>query len=870
MIVKYNEIVRKIIIILILFLVLLPTHLSAANGYKKDIVIKETGGLKRNPGFITLTVEDPNLSGDDCILVDKDTKKEIPFHIVDKEKGKIRIRFKLNLNKGEEKNLEFRFSTGEKRSILPEKDFSFVDYIGTEFYGISFEKIYLIALKDSDVKVTNKDGKLLFSGKIKYGHYERIDLASPQSFHVVSTGPLMVTVSSIGKPGKNMPEDKSDDDIMSIIGTEGFFFTHSDIFVTSLFDNNSVRVEDSGGDLIYKGTLKAGETIKKMGLYPSLLYYKADKPILIQYGKFDDSAFTVIVPYLGFLYGYSFGELGIFSFENNTSVLFKGGGKTEKFSLKSKEFKLIDYKGSFEINADKPILVYSLGKSSNFGGEEIPTLLGYASSTKFDFVTGKISFKYSKGHRRLISVLSQVGNNSIEIKGQVIKSIRATLPSLGIAQAETDKTTSLINVSSKNPVMVFETSNHTNREIFFNLIPVADKSIIITIGETVPVSSTTPVTPVKPQKPTPPKKPELKLPEGLVGKVLWEFNLLPDRFRSFVENVKILPSLLKIGNLPKVSIPISFKLPKINLVLPEFLVPVMDKINPYLPSFLQGFNFILLILLLLLLLLVLIIIFIVVRKKKKVGIMTTKKEAVIEEPEINPEEIEPKIIKPEESLEVSTEEAEMEKKEEETKEEEIVEVKAEEKISPEVKPEEEKVEKEEVKEEAKGEETKPEGGGIEDLFAFGPETSDTSPGDLEELLPSEITPSQEEIIPHSVVPEEEFDVSILKGKIVLDRKALLRIIELDLFPFLEEAYVTEETIKDLPLKFRTSSKLKSVELTKFEKSMAEDLGKRVGGSPETGEAIALALKLKIDKCIVGEKFNKNFQNIRIISYENLK
>ncbi|HDL50420.1 MAG TPA: hypothetical protein ENG37_00225, partial [Firmicutes bacterium] len=123
---------RKIIIILILFLVLLPTHLSAANGYKKDIVIKETGGLKRNPGFITLTVEDPNLSGDDCILVDKDTKKEIPFHIVDKEKGKIRIRFKLNLNKGEEKNLEFRFSTGEKRSILPEKDFSFVDYIGTE------------------------------------------------------------------------------------------------------------------------------------------------------------------------------------------------------------------------------------------------------------------------------------------------------------------------------------------------------------------------------------------------------------------------------------------------------------------------------------------------------------------------------------------------------------------------------------------------------------------------------------------------------------------------------------------------------------------------------------------------------------------
>jgi len=863
MIVKYNEIVRKIIIILILVLVFLPTHLSAANGYKKDIVIKETGGLKRNPSFITLTVEDPNLSNDDYILVDKDTKKEIPFYVVEKEKGKIKIRFKLNLDRGEEKHLEFRFSTGEKRSILPEKDFSFVNYIGTEFYGISFEKIYLIALKDSDVKVTNKDGKLLFSGKIKYGHYERIDLASPQSFHVVSNGPLMVTVSSIGKPGKNLPEDKSDDDITSIIGTEGFFFTHSDIFVTSLFDNNFVRVEDSGGELIYKGTLKAGETFKKLGLYPSLLYYKADKPVLIQYGKLDDSSFTVITPYLGFLYGYSFGEVGIFSFENNTNVLFKGDGKTEKFNLNSKEFKLISYEGTFEVNADKPIIIYSLGKSSNFGGEEIPTHLGFSSSTKFDFVTGKISFKYSKGHKRLINVLSPEGNNSVEINGKVIKPVKVTLPSLGIAQGESNETVSLINVSSKIPVMVFETSNHTNREIFFNLIPVEDKSIMITIGETVSVSSTTPVTPVKPQKPAPPKKPELKIPEGLVGKVLWEFSLLPDRFKSFVDNVKILPLFFKLGKLPKISIPISFKLPKINIVLPEFLVPVMDKINPYLPSFLQGFNFILLLLILLLLLLVLI--FVAVKKKKKVAVEVPGGESITEEIEVNPEEIEPKIIKPEESLEVVTEESEI-KEEKEIKEEGCVGIKPDEESSLEIKPEESKAE--EVKPEEK--KTELEEKGIEDLFAFGPESGDTSSGGLEELLPSEVSHVQEEVIPHSVVPEEEFDVSILKGKIVLDRKALLRIIELDLFPFLEEAYVTEETIKDLPLKFRTSSKLKSVELTKFEKSMAEDLGKRVGGSPETGEAIALALKLKIDKCIVGEKFNKNFQNIRIISYENLK
>lgn len=868
MIVKYNESVRKIIIILILFLVLLPTHVLGANGYKKDIIIKELGDIKRDPNFITLTIEDPNLKDEDYILFDKDAEKEIPFYVVSKEKGKVEIRFKLNLNKGEEKHLEFRFSTGEKRSILPKKDFSFINYIGTEFYGISFEKIYLIALKDSDVKVTNKDGKLLFSGKIKYGHYKRIDLASPQSFHVVSTGPLMVTVSSIGKPNENIPEDRSDDDIISIIGTEGFFFTHSDIFVTSLFDNNSVRVEDSGGELIYKGTLKAGESFKKLGLYPSLLYYKSDKPVLIQYGKFDDSSFTIMMPYLGILNGYSFGEILILSFDDGANVLFKGQGLTKKFTVNSNEYKVIDYEGSFEINSDKPIIVYSFGKSANFGGEEIPTIFGFPSLLKTNFITGKVSFKFSKGHRRLINVLSTENDNSVNIEGDVLKSIKATLPYLGILQGETDKSYSFVRVSSKKPVLVFETSNHTDREILFNLIPVKDKSIAITIGETVPVTSQTPTTPTKPENPPYSKKPELKIPERITDRILWEINLLPDRFVSFVDNIKVLPSLLGGVGLPKISIPFSFKLPKFNIVLPEFLVPIMDKINPYLPSFLQGFNFIILVFFVLLLLILIVVLILSKRKGKTSSRKEKRGEEPIQKPEINPKEIAPEIVKPEESLEIPIEETEIE------------EIKVDgskvEHVEPEEKLEEaesegielEKLEHEEIEpeEETSGEEIEKKG---KDLFEFG-HLSEEMPTGLEELLPSEPPVVQKEVIPHSVVPEEEFDVSILKGKVVLDRKALLRIIELDLFPFLEEAYVTEETLKDLPLKFRTSSKLKSVELTKFEKSMAEDLGKRVGGSPETGEAIALALKLKIDKCIVGEKFNKNFQNIKIISYETLK
>ncbi|MDI6861600.1 MAG: hypothetical protein QMD25_06320, partial [Caldisericia bacterium] len=98
---------------------------------------------------------------------------------------------------------------------------------------------------------------------------------------------------------------------------------------------------------------------------------------------------------------------------------------------------------------------------------------------------------------------------------------------------------------------------------------------------------------------------------------------------------------------------------------------------------------------------------------------------------------------------------------------------------------------------------------------------------------------------------------------------LMRIIELDLFPFLQEAYIASKAISDLPIKYRTSEKIKPVELTKYEESMAEDLGKRVGGSKDTGEAIAIALRLKIDKCIVGEKFNRVFQNINIYSYERL-
>ncbi|HPB34526.1 MAG TPA: hypothetical protein PLW61_07165, partial [Caldisericia bacterium] len=145
--------------------------------------------------------------------------------------------------------------------------------------------------------------------------------------------------------------------------------------------------------------------------------------------------------------------------------------------------------------------------------------------------------------------------------------------------------------------------------------------------------------------------------------------------------------------------------------------------------------------------------------------------------------------------------------------------------------------------------------------------------EIEELMPKPETISEkkmEEIIPRISKTEKIVDTSVFKGRIVLDRKAMMKILELDYFPFLEEAYITSKVASELPMKYRTSEKIKSVELTRFEESMAEDLGKRVGGSKETGEALALALKLKIDKCIVGEKFNKIFQNINIYSYENFE
>ncbi|MGB9843280.1 MAG: hypothetical protein ACPLN1_02905 [Caldisericia bacterium] len=805
----------KKIIIIIIILLLIPTIISAQNkGYKKLITIKEDGGLLRNPCFIDLTIEDDNLKKDDnVILIDSKTNKEVPIYIFEKVDKKIKFRFETILNKNEEKNFEFRFGTQEKSSETKAIDYIYPNFVGTEFYGISFEKIYIIGLKESDVKVINKDGKTLFDGKIKYGQYKRIDLTSPQIFNVKSSGPVIVTVSSIGLPNDNTPQDKSDDDLTYLIGSEGFFFTQKNIFIVSLTDSNSTQIEDAGGELIFKGNINKGEIVNKSVNSPSLIYYKSTSPLLIIYGVFNDSTFLPIVPYKGLFYSLTFGDLKIFSLEDdlNYKINLLSSKKFLDGQLKKYDYKTIESSFEpFEITYNKNLYLYLLGTSSNFGGEEILNKFGYPSNSDFTFLTGKISTKYSTGHKRVVYTLSLYDNNEVTIKDITLnKTNKITLQKMGVYQYETDNSLSEINITSKNDIIVFETSNHINREILYNISPVKDDSIIITLGKTEAITGE-----VKPPtdgtKPPINQRPTVETPKGIINIILWEFSLIKDRFVSFINNFTIVLPFIKN---------IKFE----NIKLPSFL----EKINSYLPPFLQGINFILIIALIILL----IILFFILSRRKRVT--TKEKVEELEEIEIPGESLEPIIEK--------KEELKLEEKE----------VKEEGKIPIELKEEEIK-EEETKKEELKLEEEKIE---------------------IEELMPKPniITePKLGEVIPKISKTERTVDTSIFKGRVVLDRKAIMKLLELDYFPFLEEAYITSKVANELPIKYRASEKIKSIELTRFEESMAEDLGKRVGGSKETGEALALALKLKIDKCIVGEKFNKVFQNINIYSYENFE
>ena len=814
---------RKILIIIIILL-LIPSILFAQNkGYKKSITIKENGGISRNPCFIDLTIEDDNLKKDDnVILIDSKTNKEVPIYILEKTDKKIKFRFEIVLDKNEEKQFELRFGTDQKSSETKIVDYSYPNFVGTEFYGLSFEKIYIIGLKESDVQVSNKDGKTLFEGKIKFGQYKRIDLNSPQIFNVKSNGPVMVTVSSIGLPNDNSPQDKSDDDLTYLIGSEGFFFTPKNIFVVSLTDSNSTLIEDAGGELIFKGTLNKGELVNKSLNSPSLVYYKSNNPILIIYGVFDDSSFLPVIPYKGNFYGITFGDLKVFSLDDdlNYKINLLSSKKSKESLLKKYEFNTIESSlESFEISFNKNLYLYLLGNGSNFGGEQILNNLGVPSIKDFTFLTGKISTKYSTGHKRIVYVLSLYDNNEVTIKDLTSnKTNKVTLQKMGVYQYETENSLSKINITSKEDVIVFETSNHINREIYYNISPVKDDSILITLGKTEAITGE-----VKPPtdgtKPPLNPKPTVETPKGIINIILWEISLIKDRFIGFINNfILILPFVKNI----------SFK----NIKLPSFL----EKINAYLPSFLQGFNFILIIALIIL---IIILFFLLLRKKK----IPKKPLEEIEEIKISGENLEPVIEKKEAfGLEEPSVKEEVSEPSLELKEEEKIELKKE--------------------EEKEIEETKP----VEEI-------KKEEKIELEELMPKPTIISKEkmdEVIPKISKTEKVVDTSIFKGRVVLDRKAIMKLLELDYFPFLEEAYITSKVASELPMKYRTSEKIKSIELTRFEESMAEDLGKRVGGSKETGEALALALKLKIDKCIVGEKFNKIFQNINIYSYENFE
>lgn len=814
---------KKFIIVLIILnlLIILNFAYSQNKGYKKLITIKDDGGFTRNPYFLEITVEDDNLKKDDnIILIDPKTQKEVPIYILEKSDKKVKFRCEVALNKNEEKQYELRFGTETKASETQIIDYSYPNFIGTEFYGISFEKIYIVGLKESDIKVENKEGKTLFEGKIKYGQYKRIDLTSPQVFHIVSNGPILVTVSSIGLQNSNSPQDKSDDDLTYLIGSEGFLFTPSDLFVTSFSDSNSVLIEDAGGELIFKGDLNKGDLINKTLKHPSLVYYKTKDPVLLIYGKFDDSPFFPLIPYKSNFYGLTFGDLKVYSLDDdlkykinllNSKKTFDGTLK--KFDISSIET-LVE---PFLINFNKNLYLYLLGKSSNFGGEQILNKIGNSFDKDFSFLTGKISTKYSTGHKRVVYVLSLYDNNEITLEDITLGKInRITLQKMGIYQYETENSLSKIKVSSIYDCLVFETSNHINREIFYNVSPVKDSSIIVTLGKTEPITTGT-KPPTDGTKPPVIDKPKVEIPQGIINIILWEFSLIKDRLFGFINSFKVVFPFFKNINLGSIK-------------LPQFF----DKINSYLPPFLQGINFILIIVLIILLV---ILVFIMIRKRK-----SKPQLEEVEEIEISKELVEPKIEK---KTEIGFKEEEVAKEEEIIKPIELEEIKEKETPMEEVKPTEELIELKEEKDEEKVE--------------------------MKELIPKPAITIEEkatEAIPTTYTTRKTVDTSIFKGKVVLDRKALMKLLELDLFPFLDEAYITSKVANELPVKYRTSEKIKAIELSKFEESMAEDLGKRVGGSKETGEAIALALKLKIDKCIVGEKFNKIFQNINIYSFEN--
>jgi len=814
--------VKKIIIIIIIFLLIPVISIAQNKGYKKIITIKENGGLSRNPCFIDLIIEDDNLKKDDSvILIDPKTNKEVPIYIFEQSDKKVKFRLETTLNKGEEKEFELRFGTGEKRSETNIINYTYPNFIGTEFYGISFEKIYIIGLKDSDVQVINKEGKTLFEGKVKYGQYKRIDLTSPQIFYIKSTGPIIVTVSSIGISNDNFPQDKSDDDLTYLIGSEGFFFTHKDIFVVSFSDSNSVSIEDAGGEIIFKGNINKGELVNKSLRSPALVYYKSNSPLLIIYGVLDDSTFLPIIPYKN--YSLSFSDLNIFSLDDdlNYKINLLYSKKSLEGSLKKYENKLIETSlEPFEFSYNKNLYLYLLGKSSNFGGEQILNKFGNTSDKDFTFLTGKISTKYSTGHKRIVYVLSLFDNNEVTINDLTLnKTNKVTLQKMGIYQYETENSLSKINITTKNDVLIFETSNHINREILYNISPIKDDSILITLGKTELITGET--------KPPVGQKPVVETPKGIINVILWELSLIKDRFLSFINNFSIILPFIK---------------------------------NIKLPPILQGINFILIIAVVILLI---VLLFIFLRKRKVVKERVEEPEEI----EVLTENLEPVIEKKEK---FGLEESPIEKEEniipEELKEEEEIKT-PEEKIEI---PEIEKIETPEIEEvETKEKEEIIEPPEKEEIKIQ--EKEETI--EIEELMPKPEIISEkkmEEIIPRISKTEKIVDTSVFKGRIVLDRKAMMKILELDYFPFLEEAYITSKVASELPMKYRTSEKIKSIELTRFEESMAEDLGKRVGGSKETGEALALALKLKIDKCIVGEKFNKVFQNINIYSYENFE
>ncbi len=505
------------LVLLVLLLGVSPAY--CADGvwaYRRTMTVSENAGVARHSYPIDLFLSKAEFAPNAADLRITNAKGDLlPYQVVGVDNNNFTIRVSCDLApKGKQ---VFHIYSGNPGAQAPNRPYVGAEkFIGDGFLTLAFGEVRISSYtKDNRIEifdqqnkyVTDIYGRTITPEVFQPGGMRAFTLAKPTVLKITSTskGLMSVAVGSF---------DQGETDCTAFIAGDALVYVPQNLAITSLHDNNKVRVKYRVG-LAKEQTLQSGQTLVFDGLSPGLRKVEADYDCVIQYGTF--SAFSMFAaPQRGLVYSFlPLGKTIVTSCEDNTTIdvvwsdetkpsetrKLENAGQTITLDTPNPLKPKVDLYKATTITSDKPITVLVIGNAGSHGATLLPGKDGRFLSKSWFTTFGPIDPKNPV--IRQATLISPYSDNQIEKYERNIFPQFPQKASFATSTANTSAEFSSIVAKTKQYCLMLE-GRTDDKATLFQVPALLDRTVVYTLSDPILAPEGQSWTPETPPQTKPP------------------------------------------------------------------------------------------------------------------------------------------------------------------------------------------------------------------------------------------------------------------------------------------------------------------------------------------------------------------------------